>query len=60
LFSLYREKNGSKVVSLKRMALSFLNKNIQSGWHSSVEDATVTMDLFKLNKKKMLKEFKII
>jgi hypothetical protein len=42
------------------MALSFLNKNIQSGWHSSVEDATVTMDLFKLNKKKMLKEFKII
>lgn len=54
-FSEYREKNGSKVVSLKRMAISFLNRNIQSGWHSSVEDASATMDLFKLNKKKILK-----
>ena len=59
-FSEYREKGGSKVVSLKRMALSFLNRNIQSGWHSSVEDAVATMDLLKLNKKKILKELKLI
>lgn len=59
-FSSYKEKGGSRIISLKRMALSFLNRNIQSGWHSSVQDAVATIDLFKLNKKKILKELKLI
>ncbi len=59
-FAEYREKNGAKVVGLKKLAISFLNRNIQNGWHSSVEDSVATMDLFKLNKKKILKQLKFI
>lgn len=59
-FSMYKEKNGKKVASLKRLSESLLNKNIQKGWHSSVEDAVATMELFKINKKKIMKENKLI
>ncbi|KAA8909618.1 hypothetical protein TRICI_004453 [Trichomonascus ciferrii] len=37
--------------SLKRLAQEVLNLDIQSGEHSSVEDAQATMLLFRLNKK---------
>ena len=40
-FSQYQE-NG-KVQSLKRLAFVFLEKNIQTGMHSSLQDAKVTM-----------------
>jgi hypothetical protein len=59
-FTLYKEKNGKKLTSLKRLSESLLNKNIQKGWHSSVEDAVATMELFKINKKKIMKENKLI
>lgn len=59
-FSLYKDKGGSKVVGLKRLTATLLNRNIQAGWHSSVEDAVATMELFRINKKKILQELKII
>jgi RNA exonuclease 4 len=37
--------------SLKRLAQEVLNLDIQSGEHSSIEDAQATMLLFRLNKK---------
>lgn len=49
----YRQKyaNG-KTPSLKKLALHMLKKNIQDGQHSSIEDARVTMELYKADRKK--------
>lgn len=51
-FSQFQE-NG-KLQGLKRLAFVFLEKNIQSGAHSSLQDAKTTMELFKLKKDKIL------
>lgn len=55
-FSQFQE-NG-KLQSLKKLAFVFLEKNIQTGTHSSLQDAKVTMELFKLKKEKILNEIK--
>jgi RNA exonuclease 4 len=46
---------GGKRLSLKNLALSHLGKGIQEGWHSSLEDAKATMQLFLKNKHLILK-----
>lgn len=51
-YSQYQE-NG-KLQSLKRLALVFLEKEIQTGAHSSLQDAKATMSLFLLRKQKIL------
>lgn len=51
---------GGKRVALKKLALIHLGKTIQEGWHSSVEDANIAMQLFLKNKDSILKEKKII
>ncbi len=39
-----------KPQSLKNLAKQYLNKDIQSGEHSSVEDAQCAMEIYKLHK----------
>lgn len=51
---------GGKRLALKRLAFNHLGKVIQEGWHSSVEDAQATMQLFLKNKQEILKEKKIV
>lgn len=41
---------GGKRLALKRLSYNQLGKVIQEGWHSSLEDANVTMQLFLKNK----------
>lgn len=49
----YRTKYAAgKTPSLKKLSLHILKKAIQDGEHSSVEDAKVTMELYKLDRKK--------
>lgn len=43
---------GGQNPSLKTLALSLLGQNIQSGQHSSVEDAKATMLIFNRLQKK--------
>ena len=52
--SAFSEKG--KKTSLKNLSMKFLGKEIQEGWHSSVEDAQVAMELFQKRKKLILKE----
>lgn len=58
-FELFKEKNG-KLISLRNLSLKHLGKQIQDGWHSSVEDAQATINLFKIHKKAILKYFKFL
>lgn len=53
-YSQYQE--GGKLQSLKRLAAVFLEKDIQLGTHSSLQDAKATMSLFLLRKQKILSE----
>ena len=55
LFTEYKDKHNGKAIGLKKLSVDHLNRNIQVGWHSSVEDSLATIDLFKLHKKKILK-----
>lgn len=48
-FSDFKEKNG-RLISLKNLSLRHLGRSIQEGRHSSVEDATATIDLYKLRR----------
>ena len=47
----YRQLAGGKTPSLKKLAREILGVDIQSGEHSSVEDARATMLLFRKEKK---------
>ena len=42
------QRDNRQKYSLALMAELFLNKKIQSGAHCSVEDAVITMELYKL------------
>ena len=53
-YSQYQESG--KLQSLKRLASVFLEKEIQTGTHSSLQDAKATMKLFVLRKQKILNE----
>jgi RNA exonuclease 4 len=57
--TLYAESSGNALVSLQKLTFQTLGKVIQTGQHSSVEDAAATMEIFKTlflnNKKKKLK-----
>ena len=53
-FSQFQEYG--KIQGLRKLALVFLQKNIQTGTHSSLQDAKITMELFKLKKDKILQE----
>jgi RNA exonuclease 4 len=46
-YSAYRHPVTNKSRSLKSLAEEFLNRTIQKGSHSSVEDACTTMELYK-------------
>lgn len=48
-FSVFRKLSKGKPPSLKRLALEYLNIDIQTQAHSSVEDAQVTMAVFRTN-----------
>jgi RNA exonuclease 4 len=52
----YKQLNGGQKPSLKFLSENVLNKKIQSGEHSSVEDAAATMELYKA-KKQTFEEF---
>lgn len=49
-FPKYRESSKGKAPALKKIAKEFLNIDIQTGQHSSIEDAKATMSLYKLHK----------
>ncbi|KAH3683570.1 hypothetical protein WICPIJ_005466, partial [Wickerhamomyces pijperi] len=51
----YRKISKGKTPGLKKLVAHFLKKEIQSGEHSSVEDARATMELYKLEKKEFEK-----
>ena len=55
----YKEGNG-KLISLKNLTMKHLGKSIQGDRHSSVEDATATMNLYLLNRSPILTHLKII
>lgn len=48
----------NRVQSLKKMALKYLGKTIQTGSHSSLEDAKTTMDLFLLHRSQTSKDLR--
>jgi hypothetical protein len=58
-YEAYQEKSG-KLISLKNLSARHLGRQIQQGRHSSLEDAEVTIALFLLKKKEILKHFKVI
>lgn len=45
--SLYSESTGTSQISLQKLCYQTLGKVIQTGQHSSVEDASSTMEIFK-------------
>ncbi|CAI8494944.1 unnamed protein product [Hanseniaspora opuntiae] len=47
----FKQMNGGQKPSLRFLADTVLNKAIQSGEHSSVEDAICTMDLYRTKKR---------
>lgn len=47
----YKAMNGGQKPSLKFLSENVLNKEIQRGEHSSVEDAAATMELYKAKKR---------
>ncbi|KAK6635539.1 hypothetical protein RUM44_000791 [Polyplax serrata] len=47
----FRQANGMKSPSLKKLAKEFLNEDIQEGEHDSVEDAKAAMKLYKKYRK---------
>ena len=51
-------KKGKKRIALKELASKYLGLIIQTGVHSSVEDARAAMELYKLYEKEMNMEFK--
>ena len=50
LFSGYRKYSAGRTPSLKKLAKEVLGVDIQQGEHSSIEDARITMLLFRRNK----------
>ena len=56
LFRGYR--NGKYRQGLKALALAFLGLNVQSGAHSSVEDARAALELYKLNAAAIDRDFR--
>lgn len=55
-FSVFRSLSKGKAPSLKKLAKLYLHMDIQTGAHSSVEDAQVTMALFRAHLKAMERE----
>jgi DNA polymerase III epsilon subunit-like protein len=49
-YTIYKKPNKKKgkKISLKKAASIYLNKNIQMGKHSALEDAVTTMELYLL------------
>ncbi|GEQ72083.1 hypothetical protein JCM33374_g5769 [Metschnikowia sp. JCM 33374] len=53
----FRKQNGGKTPGLKKLCHVYLGLDIQSGSHSSVEDAQATMAVFRLYQKAMEAHF---
>lgn len=56
-YSEFRKLSNGKQPALKKLALHYLHVEIQAGEHSSVEDAQVTMALFRLHQKQISQEW---
>ncbi|GMM29074.1 putative 3'-5' exonuclease [Martiniozyma asiatica (nom. inval.)] len=50
-FPPFKKLGKGKKIALKKLAMLLLGKDIQNGQHSSIEDATITMELYKKEKK---------
>lgn len=49
-FGTFKRMSGGRTPGLKRLAKAILGKDIQSGEHSSVEDARITMEIYRSHK----------
>lgn len=58
-FSEFRKISKGKTPSLKKLADHFLNIKIQSGEHSSIDDARASMLLYRLYRKEIEQQYKL-
>ncbi|KAI9227059.1 MAG: hypothetical protein DHS80DRAFT_24624 [Piptocephalis tieghemiana] len=49
-YGVFKRMSGGRTPGLKRLAKAILGKDIQSGEHSSVEDARITMEIYRAHK----------